>query len=113
MDHRLLNDIFQRLLRLEAHTIRIECLENDIMTVLSDFIDQQKAHNTRLDTAITDLSADIQSLNDQIATLKAAIVEPTADETQAMADLTAAGEALAIKAEALDALTPPVAPPAA
>ena len=79
-----------------------------IMTAIADFAAAQNAFNDRMDVAIADLQDDIKNLNDQIAALQANAITP---EDQAALDaLKARAQAMADKLDALDALTPPVAP---
>lgn len=76
-----------------------------IMSIISEFVVKQTAFNIRTGAAIDGIVGDIKGLNDKITALS------TSPEDQALlADVVAAGEALATKAEALDAMTPPAVP---
>ena len=80
------------------------------MGKLDDFIMQQTAFNATLDTSLTDIGGDIQSLNDKIAALVAVPGTLTPEQVAALDALVVGGNALNAKAEALNALTPPVVP---
>lgn len=87
-------------------------LQTNIMSSISDFAVKQNAFNDRLDTAVTDLQGDVQTLNDLITTLQnsAGAISP---EDQASLDaIQARTEAITTKLEALDSITPPKAPTA-
>ena len=76
-----------------------------IMSAISEFAAKQTEHNNRLSAAIEGIVGDIAALNAKIEELK------TTPEDQALLnELGTQGEALAAKAEALDALTPPAPP---
>lgn len=80
------------------------------MGTLQDFITQQTDFNAALDTSLTGIAGDIQSLNDKIAALVAAQGTLTPEQQAALDALVAGGAALNAKAEALNALTPPAVP---
>lgn len=83
----------------------------DIMSAISDFATKMNEHNTKVDAAVDGLTADIKTLNDKITELQnsAGTISP---EDQAILDeLEARGAAVSAKLAALDALTPPAAPP--
>ncbi len=84
-----------------------------IMADLQDFVTQQTAFNASLNTALTDIGADIDSLNAKIEALVAAQGSLSAEQQAALDALVAEGSALGAKADALNALTPPALPPAA
>lgn len=82
------------------------------MTAISEYAAKQDAHNAAVDTALTGIAADIQKLNDEIATLQnsGGTISP---EDQATLDrLEAKGADVQAKVEQLDALTPPAVPAA-
>lgn len=81
------------------------------MSAVSDYVAKQKSYNERTAAAIDNVVGDIQRLNDKITELQN--TPPVLDPAdQALLDeIDAMGSALASKAEALDALTPPAAPP--
>ena len=97
--NRKLDEILAASLKLEIH-----------MATVNDFVTQQTAFNAALNIALTDLGGDIQQLNDKIAALVAAGGALTADQQAALDVLVIDGAALAAKADALNALTPPVVP---
>lgn len=75
--------------------------------------EDQNKFNDRVDSAVTGLTADVEELNRQIKQLQDN-PGPITPEDQAILDaLTARGETIAAKLEALDALTPPPTPPPA
>lgn len=79
------------------------------MTVISDFAAAVTAFMDRQDQAVADLQGDVKSLEDQIAALQASGGITPADK--ALLDgIQARASAVADKLDALDALTPPVAP---
>jgi hypothetical protein len=93
---------------------KLETWRAHTMTIITDFIAAQLAHNEATSKAIDDVATEIGALNNTIATLKAAQGQTaplTPEETAAMAALETSGAALQAKAQALDTLTPP-APPA-
>lgn len=78
---------------------------------IAAYVGKQNEYNTRTGAAIDGIVGDIGGLNALITTLQNSAGQIT-DEDQATLDqLQAAGEALASKAEALDAMNPPPAPP--
>jgi len=81
-----------------------------IMSAISDFAAAQSAFNVRMSTAVDGIVSDIAGLNELIQKLQNT-PGPISAEYQATLDqLVAAGEAATAKAEAADALTPPVVP---
>jgi hypothetical protein len=82
----------------------------NIMATLDEFITAQNGFNAALETALTDIGGDIQNLNDQIAALVAAGGTLTPAQQAALDALVVSGTALQAKADALNALTPPVVP---
>jgi hypothetical protein len=89
---------------------KLNHMEQHIMAKIDDFITAQTTFNASLDTALTDIGGDIQNLNDQIAALVAAGGTLTSEQQAALDALIASGTALQAKADALNALTPPVVP---
>jgi hypothetical protein len=85
-------------------------LEKHIMTTIDEFIAAQTTYNTSVTSALDGISGDITNLNDQIAALIAAQGGLTPEQQVALDALALSGEALAQKAAALDALTPPAVP---
>lgn len=100
-------DIVQTLQALETKV-------NRIMTVLDDYITAQQGFNTKVSADIDAIGVDVTNLNQKIADLSAQLSSAglTAEQTQALADLTAAGNALVAKADAASASagTPPTPP---
>lgn len=87
-------------------------METRIMSAISDYAAKQSAFNDRQDAAITDLQGDVQNLNDQITALQNSPGSITPEDQALLDGLTARGESIATKLEALDNLTPPKAPTA-
>lgn len=81
-----------------------------IMTVISDYATKQTAYNARMETAIQGIGGDVRSLNDKITELQNSPGTVTPEDQALIDGLVTAGDALATRFEALDALTPPVAP---
>ena len=92
---------------------RLAEMEKNIMSVISDFATAQNAFNDQIDTAITDLQGDEKSLNDQIAALQASGGAITPADQALLDGIQARSKTVVDKLQALDALTPPVVPPAA
>ena len=97
--NRKLDDISAAVFKLEIH-----------MANLNDFVTQQTAFNASLNTALTDIGSDIQTLNEMIAALVAAQGALSPEQQAALDALVAEGGVLAAKADALNALTPPAVP---
>lgn len=129
---RLLSEIIHRLERALDQVIPSLATKSDltktqqiIMSAISDFLDKQTAFNDRvskgIDAAVASVSAitdDIATLNDKITELQNSVGGVTPEDQARIDALESQGEALATKAEAvqnalaaLDALTPPKAPP--
>jgi len=81
------------------------------MSVISDFAAKVNAYNDRQDAAVAGVSADVDALNAKILELQNTQGQITAEDQALLDAIQARGEAAASKLEALDALTPPVAPP--
>jgi len=104
----------------------LEHTERTIMSAISDFATKQKQFNDRqaaaIDGAVDSVQgivSDIQTLNDKITELQNSTGGVTPEDQALINDLETQGDALATKAEAvqaalatLDAQTPPVVPPA-
>ncbi len=87
-----------------------QCLEK-IMSAISDFASKVKAHQDAEDAAIAGLTQDVQTLNDKITALQNSQGQITPEDQALLDDITARGQTIADKLTALDALTPPPAPP--
>lgn len=83
-----------------------------IMSAISTFAAQMKAFNDRQDAAITDLQGDVKALTDQIAALQASQGTITPEDQASLDEIQSRASAISDKLDALDSLTPPVAPPA-
>lgn len=83
-----------------------------IMSKISDFANAQNAHNTRMDSAVAGITADVAELNRQIVALQNTPPELTPEDQELLDGIQARSEAIANKLDALDALTPPAVPPA-
>lgn len=90
----------------------LERMEKNIMSKIAEFAAAQKAFNDRQDTAIDDLTGDVQTLNDKIAALQNSAGEITPEDQALLDDLQAHAATVTTKLEALDALTPPAIPAA-
>ena len=85
---------------------------DQIMSAISDFNDKLQGFFNRQDTAIADLQSDVKNLDDQIAQLKAQLGTVTPADQALLDGIVARVSAVSDKLDALDALTPPVTPPA-
>jgi hypothetical protein len=83
-----------------------------IMSAISDFAAKVTAHQDAEDAAIAGLTADVQNLNDQITALQNSQGGITPADQALLDGIESRGQVIADKLAALDALTPPVAPPA-
>lgn len=105
----------------------LEQMERNIMSVISQFAEKQKAFNDRQATAIDGLVSstqgltdDVKSLNDKITALQNSPGSITPEDQALLDNLQAQGESTASRAEAvsaalkaLDEQTPPAVPPVA
>ena len=82
-----------------------------IMSAISDFATKMASFQTRIDTAISDLQGDVDNLTKQIAALQASAGTVTPEDQKLLDSIQATASGVADKLDALDALTPPVAPP--
>lgn len=89
----------------------ILCKLEKIMSAISDFADKMSTHNNQVDTAIQGLTDDVGSLKQQIADLQASQGQITPADQALLDGIEAKAQAVSDKLVALDALTPPVAPP--
>lgn len=81
------------------------------MSAVSDFVAKQTAHNDRQDAAIAGLKGDVDGLVAEIAKLQATQGQITPEDQALLDGIEARSAAISDKLEALDAMTPPVAPP--
>lgn len=86
--------------------------ENRIMSAISDFAAKVSAFQDRQDAAVTALQSDVKNLEDQIAALQNSSGAITPEDQALLDGIEARASAVSDKLDALDALTPPVAPPA-
>lgn len=77
---------------------------------IAEFAAAQNAFNDRQDAAISDLAADIKSLDDQIAALQATSGAITPEDQALLDGIQARSSAVSDKLDALNALTAPVVP---
>lgn len=84
--------------------------QGSIMTAISDFSDKMAAFFTRQDTAMADLQGDVDNLQKQIAALNNSSGTITAADQALLDAIVAKAQVVSDKLDALDALTPPVAP---
>lgn len=82
-----------------------------IMSAISDFADKMKVHNDHVDKAVEGLQGDVKNLSDQIAALQASAGKITPEDQALLDGIESRTAAIHDKLDALDALTPPVAPP--
>lgn len=93
---------------------RLEALSHkgdSIMTAISDFTDKMNAFFTRQDAAMADLQADVDNLNAQILALQNSAGTITPADQALLDGIVARAQTVSDKLDALDSLTPPVAPP--
>lgn len=83
------------------------------MTAVSDFSNAMSAFFTRQDAAMADLQGDFDNLNAQIAALQASQGTLTPEDQALLDGIQAKASSVSDKLDALDALTPPKAPPTA
>lgn len=107
-----LHRITRKLVRIEELLITLIFIGENIMSAISDFAAKQSAFNDQMDAAITAIAADVKSLDDQIAALQASSGAVTAEDQALLDGITAKSAELLAKVQAVDALTPPVVPPA-
>jgi phage-related protein len=91
----------------------IQSLSNQIhhiMSAISDFATKMASFQTRIDTAISDLQGDVDNLTKQIAALQASSGTVTPEDQALLDGIQSTASGVADKLDALDALTPPVAP---
>lgn len=100
---------FKRLL--PATKQDLENLGKLIMSKITEFADAVDAHNAAVDTAIQGLSDDIANLNKQIQDLQNSAGQITPEDQARLDAIQARSQTVAEKLAALDALTPPAAPP--
>jgi hypothetical protein len=84
-------------------------LGEKIMSVISDFATEQNAFNDKLDSAITDITSEMQTLAQEITDLQnnGSISD---DDKAALTALTTRTQGILTKLQALDTLNPPVPP---
>ncbi len=80
------------------------------MSAISDYAAKANAFNDRIDSAVTGLQGDVQTLNDLIKKLQDSAGQITVEDQATLDQLQARAETIATKVEALDALTPPPTP---
>lgn len=82
------------------------------MTAIADFSAKMTAFFDRQDAAVADLQGDVDNLTAQIAALQASAGTVTPEDQAALDAIQARAQTVSDKLDALDALTPPKAPPA-
>jgi peptidoglycan hydrolase CwlO-like protein len=85
-------------------------LEN-IMSAIGDFSAKVTAHNDKMDAAIAGLQSDVEALNTKIAELQATAGTVTPEDQALLDAIETRASGIADRLDALDALTPPPAPP--
>ncbi len=81
------------------------------MSAISDFADKMSAHNNQVDAAIEGLQGDVGSLKQQITDLQNSQGTLTPADQALLDGIEAKAAVIADKLTALDAMTPPPAPP--
>lgn len=81
------------------------------MSAISDFNDKLTEFFARQDTAITDLQGDVKNLEDQITALQNSAGQITPSDQALLDGIVQRVSVVSDKLDALDQLTPPVAPP--
>lgn len=82
------------------------------MSAISDFSTAINAFFDRQDKAVTDLQGDVKSLTDQIAALQNSSGAITPSNQALLDGIQTRASSISDKLDALDALTPPIAPTA-
>ena len=89
-------------------------MENRIVATVTEaikaFADKQNTFNDRIDVAVTDLQGDVKTLNDLITALQNSAGSISPEDQASLDAIQSRSEAIAVKLEALDALTPPAPP---
>lgn len=92
-------------------------LKAEIMATVSEaikaYVDAQSAVNDKIDTAVTGLQGDVKNLTDQLNAIQNSPGSLSPADQASLDAALARTQAIADKLSALDALTPPVAPPVA
>ena len=81
------------------------------MSAISEFAAKQAAHNAAIDAGLDGIAGDVQGLKDLIAQLQTSPGTISAEDQATLDALEAKAAATADKVAALDAATPPIAPP--
>lgn len=89
---------------------KLEQMEVRIMSAISEFATKQQAFNARMDASIAGLSADVESLAEQIRKLQETAGQITPEDQALLDDIEKRTDAITTKLEALDALMPPTPP---
>lgn len=82
----------------------------EMMSKISDFVTKQNAHNDKIDASIKGISDDVAAQKDLIAKLQASQGDISTEDQVSLDALDTRNQSIADKLDALDALTPPVAP---
>lgn len=87
---------------------KIDCMANKV----EEFLGRQEAHNNKVATAVDEIVEDVKGLQTEIQELKDLIAagEPSPEVTAKIAALDEHNDAMAVKIDALNALTPPKPP---
>lgn len=108
--HHNIDPGIERILERLLHTLTTQ--GENIMTAISDFAAKMNSFNDRQDKAVADLQGDVKSLEDQIAALQASPGTITPEDQTSLDNIQARASTISDKLDALDNLTPPVAPAA-
>jgi predicted nucleic acid-binding Zn-ribbon protein len=109
--HEMLHKITESQLSSVAWQKEISHKMEKIMSAISDFADKMKAHNDKVDAAVSGISGDLDNLKAQITALQNSAGQITPADQALLDGIEAKAAAVADKVSALDALTPPVVPP--
>jgi hypothetical protein len=98
-----------RLLGFNVLLNQINEIGDKTMTAISDFAAKQEEYNQKIEAAVSGLSEDIKFLSDKITEIQNSpgVISPT--DQSLLDQLDARAQALVVKLEALNELTPPQA----
>jgi len=87
-------------------------LKEKIMSAISDFAAKQNAFEDELDTAVADITNEIKTLNDLVASLQNSAGTVTPADQALLDQIQTRTQGLVAKVKALDTISPPPAPTA-
>lgn len=89
----------------------LDQMEKRIMSKISDYAAQVNATFDKIDASVTGLQGDVKNLTDQIAALQNSPGTITPEDQALLDGIQTRASSIADKLNALDAITPPPAPP--